>query len=83
MGINYAVSFVRGHVSICVPIVFGKIKIGIIILKLCGPFSCTGSWPYERRISVFIKTLEVAFGDSPTGPGNKLQKGCLYTFGEL
>ena len=48
-------------VSICVPIVFGKIKIGIIILKLCASFSCTGSRPYERRSSMFIKTLEVAF----------------------
>ena len=70
-------------ISIYMPIVSSKIKIGIIILKLWGSFSCTGSQPYERHNSMFIKTLEMAFGDSPTGLGNKLQKGCLYTFGKL
>ena len=70
-------------VSIYVPIVSSKIKIGIIILKLCGSFSSIGSHPYERRNSMFIKTLEVAFEESPTRLGNKLQKGCLYTFGKL
>ena len=62
----------RDDISIYVPIVSRKIKIGIIILKLWGPFSCTESQPYERHNSVFIKTLEMAFGESPKRLGNEL-----------
>ena len=64
MGINFVVSFDGGDVSIFVPIVFGKIKIGINFLKLCTPFSCIGTRSFEWRSSIILEVREVPFRNS-------------------